>query len=181
MLNSILFLVETESDKIFVTKVYEKYSQILHAYAIKKICDRNIAYDITHDTFLGFLRNLDHLRNQPMDSIYAYLFTIQKNLIKKYYINKSREDNVLSLDFKEDVPSDEDINELVSSNEQYNIIISAIHKLSSIYSDVLLLHLVHEIPLKEIAKSLHISYDTVKKRYSRGMKHLTNTLKEIKK
>ena len=104
-----------------------------------------------------------------------------KNLIKKYYSNKSREDNVLSLDFKEDVPSDEDINELVSSNEQYNIIISAIHKLSSIYSDVLLLHLVHEIPLKEIAKSLHISYDTVKKRYSRGIKHLTNTLKEIKK
>ena len=178
MLDLLLFIVENEDDKMFVTIVYEKYSPILYHYALKEVYDSTIAMDLTQETFLGFIRNLDTLKKQSMDSLYAYLFTSQKNAIKKHYNKSFRESKILSFENIEDIPSDEDVNSMLSANEQYNMILSAIHSLSPIYSDVLILHLVNDISLKEISKILDEPYATIKKRYSRGLKKLTDILEK---
>ena len=113
-----------------------------------------------------------------MDSMYAYLFTIQKNALQRYRVRNNRELFFMSNESIDDIPSDEDVNALISSNEQYNEILTTIHKMQAIYSDILILHLVNEVSLKRIAKSLDQPYDTIKKRYSRGLKALTIALEK---
>ena len=178
MLDLLLFAIENDDDRTLVTLVYERHSIALYQYALKVVNDSTVAMDITQETFLGFVRNLHNLRNQSIDSIYAYLFTSQKNSIKKYYNKKYRESKIISFDNMEEIPSDEDVNAIASSNEQYNKILLEIHKLSPIYSDVLILHLVNDLSLKKISKILDEPYATIKKRYSRGLKKITDVLKK---
>ena len=178
MLDLILFIIENEDDKALVTLVYEKYSPILYQYALKRVGDPTVATDITQETFLGFVSNFEKFREQSMDSMYAYLFTIQKNALQRHRVRNNRELFFMSNESIDDIPSDEDVNALISSNEQYNEILTTIHKMQPIYSDILILHLVNEVSLKRIAKSLDQPYDTIKKRYSRGLKALTTALEK---
>lgn len=181
MLNFILYMVESDSDRLLVTMLYEEYSKQLYMFALKHLCDEDYANDITQNTYLTLIRHLDKLRHQDRKSIYAYLFTVQKNAIKKQYIKNKRNQNNVSFEILNDIPSEDDIDKILTANERYNIIVRSISDLPQIYSDVLLLHLVNEIPLKDVSDILNEPYSTVRKHYSRGRQMLAIALKKEEK
>ena len=172
-----LLSIENDDDRSFVADVYDKYHNKLYRYALSKTNNHHASLEITQDTFIAFISNLDKVSRCEMKTIYAYLFTVQKNFIIKYYREKSKYERFTALQDLYSVPSDEDVESILTSNENYNSLVKTIHKLPVPTSDIILLHIVHGLSLKRISKIVNMPYDAVKKRFERGKAALVSSLK----
>lgn len=75
---------ETESVEVLIQKYYED----VYTYCYRHLFDKNMAQDITQETFLHLLRNLESYKH--IGKLKNYLYIIAKNLIKDY-LKKARE------------------------------------------------------------------------------------------
>lgn len=142
----------------------EQYDKIFH-YCCFKVYDRQLAQDITQETFLRFYR-----RNLSLDSsqVLPYLYTTAKNLCADEFRKKP----VYRIeDFEEEASRD-------SSEELINnlTVRAAIEKLSPEEQELLFLRYVHEISVASICKITGISRFSVYRRLSKALKQLKEEL-----
>lgn len=144
-------------DESAVEILYKKYSGSVLRYIQKKVAKED-AGEILNDVFCDFIDNLFLLRN--CQNIQSYLFGIAHNKIANYYRKKKIKAILLSqLPFLELVD-----NEIHRPDFQYekNVIRDKIettlHSLSKEYRTILQLHYEEDIPVKQIAIILNISY-----------------------
>lgn len=69
---------ETESVEILVQKYYGD----IYSYCYRHVFDKDMAQDITQETFLHFLKSLESYKH--VGKLKNYLYIIAKNLIKDY-------------------------------------------------------------------------------------------------
>ena len=65
-----LLSIENDDDRSFVADVYDKYHNKLYRYALSKTNNHHASLEITQDTFIAFISNLD---NKPMLNIWTPL------------------------------------------------------------------------------------------------------------
>lgn len=144
----------------------EQYDKI-YRYCYFKLYDKQLAQDITQETFLRFLRqdlSLDGKKELP------YLYTIAKNLCVDSYRKRS-------------VESLEDITEEVSYNPTEDWICnltlkSVISKLPQEEQELIFLRYVNEISISVICKIMGISRFAVYRKLSKALKWLKEELKK---
>lgn len=146
--------------------IEEQYDKIFH-YCYFKIYDKQLAQDITQETFLRFYRQdlkLDNSKELP------YLYTIAKNLC----VDEFRKKPVYSVeDIGEEAAYD-------TSEELINNLIlrAAIEKLPQEEQELLFLRYVNEISVTSICKITGISRFAVYRRLSKALKWLKKELKK---
>lgn len=143
----------------------EQYDKIFR-YCYFKIYDKQLAQDITQETFLRFYQQdlrLDSSRELP------YLYTIAKNLCADEFRKKR-------------IYSVEDIEEAVcdTSEEWINRLAlrAAMARLSQEEQELLFLRYVNEIPVASICKMTGVSRFAVYRRLSKALKRLKEELKK---
>ena len=67
-------------------EIYERYSQMVHAYCCCIVKNRDVVDDIFQETFIRFLKKVDTKRE--CSNIPGFLVTIAKNLCFNYVRNK---------------------------------------------------------------------------------------------
>lgn len=142
----------------------EQYDKIFH-YCCFKIYDRQLAQDITQETFLRFFR-----RDLKLDSgkILPYLYATAKNLC----VDEFRKKPVYSMeDTAENSVCD-------SSEEIINSLAlrAAMARLPAEDQELLFLRYVHEISVTSICKITGISRFAVYRRLARASKQLKEEL-----
>lgn len=75
---------ETESVEVLIQKYYED----VYTYCYRHLFDKNMAQDITQETFLHLLKNLGSYKH--MGKLKNYLYVIAKNIIKDYLKKSDR-------------------------------------------------------------------------------------------
>ncbi|QUH28683.1 RNA polymerase sigma factor [Vallitalea guaymasensis] len=144
MLQKKLMKLAQEQDANALTQIIEEHYDMIYRYCYKKVGDSFVAQDITQDTFLRFVSNIDTYSN--CGKLKAYLYTIARNLCNDWY----RQKKPVLLDEKTEILDFSTMNSLnkVIDNISLKQMIS---KLPSAQQEVIILRYGEDLKLREIA------------------------------
>ena len=146
-----------------IEKQYDK----IYRYCYFKLYDKQLAQDITQETFLRFYRqglNFDHGRELP------YLYTIAKNLC----IDEFRKQAVDSIEELES----EATSDLAEEWIDILVLRSIVSKLPNDEQELLFLRYTNELPITSICEITGLSRFAVYRRLSKSLKWLKEELKK---
>ncbi len=147
----------------------EAYYNKIYKYCYYKLQNKNLAEDITQETFLHFIQKEHYC---AVDIPLNLLYTIAHNLC----IDECRRKSAASLEAIElpdaVLPTQPDHSESILFRHSLQ---NALHKLEEIERDIIFLHLVNGETFANIANTLHLSRYTVYRKYA----HATNILRKV--
>lgn len=151
-------------DRAF-SKLCEAYQVILYSSAYKLLLNQEDVADCIQETEIRAWMNITALKDES--SFNTWIFRIMMNVIKDY-LNKKIE----VVEFEEVyMKSETHHNQTIDLEYEFS-------QLSNKYRVPLVLYYYNGFNIKEIAKILNVSANTVKTRLSRGKKQLKTLLEE---
>ena len=164
-----------DGDMSAMDLLYETIKKDVYAFALSKVCDKFEADDILHDTFIRIYENAK-LYN-PMGRPMAWIFTIEINLINRYFQVKSR-----NVTYDEEIMVNTASDDSGNSNSSLDLedMQKLLSQLNEFEREVIMLHIVSDLKFREIADQLDKPLSTVLSKYNRAMKKLQKILKEDK-
>ena len=155
-------------------KIYLEYREKVLRYVRGKIHNEADAEDVTSDIFLKVLSSLDSF-DEEKATVSTWIYTIAHNTVCNYYRSQGRA--ALSLDEGVAVPSDEDDeidNEILKEN-----LALALEALTEREQDIIVLYYYRDIPLRDIAIKMGITYTNAKFIKHQAINKLKCKMKEI--
>lgn len=151
--------------------IEEQYEKLLK-YCYMKVNNREMAEDITQETFLRFWQTQSY---QNMGKEMAYLYSIARNLCLDYF-KKKKEDLPGDDGFFESIP---DVSADVEENVTNKILVEkAMEALSLEEREIVALFFVSELSVTDIGKIIGISRFSVGRRLKAAKETLKEALKE---
>ena len=141
-------------------KIYLEYKEKVFRYVRGKVASTADAEDITLEIFLRVQISLDSY-DEEKATLSTWIYTITHNAVCNYYRDESK--RALSLD-ENDLCSDTDdgvMSEIENEILKENLAI-ALETLTEREQDIIVLYYYHEIPLRDIAIKMGITYTNAK-------------------
>lgn len=164
----------SESAKNQFVSLYNAESDAIFRYCFLRTSQRDVALDLTQDTFMRFwdslIRNKADIRNHR-----AFLFTVARNLIIDWY-RKKKPQSLEALSEEEDtenffVLSDSSRIDIEMETEG-RYLLNQIKALEPSYQQAVYLRFVEGLSPQEIAEILGISVNAASVRVHRGLEQL---------
>ena len=178
MLTFYLSIIEEESDRIFFERLYRSHSDDIFRRVYGILKNMYDAEDAVQDTWQKIYEHMSKLKEMNEKVQRAYIMSIAKNQAITILRKRKKEENMISdVDTADvaDVADEKDVFAACGELEE-SFIVSCMEKLGEKYGDVLVYYYVHSHSIKEIAKIMNISANTVGSRLSRGRKKLIEML-----
>lgn len=166
-------------------EIFDAYYDTILQYTLKRIDDTEVALDITSETFLKAIRNIDTFTWKWI-SILHWLYRIANSEVALYFrksqyrhesLNELCELYGLEIQSEDDVEQEyQKIESELESIEQFKMARSAIIELPVKYQEVISLRFFEDKSIRDIAGIMKIPEWTVKSLVSRGIKKLQKVL-----
>ena len=139
--------------------IYLSYKEKVFRYVRGKVSNVADAEDVTSEIFLKIQTSLDSY-NEEKASLSTWIYTITHNAVCNYYRTQSKK--ALSLDESAFGSTEDDVmaeieNEILKEN-----LAIALETLSEREQDMIVLYYYHDIPLRDIAIKMGITYTNAK-------------------
>ncbi|KOP84089.1 RNA polymerase sigma factor [Cytobacillus solani] len=154
-------------------KLYQEYSDKIFSYIYLLVNDREVAEDLTQDTFIKAYRNLDQFNGKS--HLFTWLFRISRNVTIDY-LRKKRLLTFFSIEKYQFESNQQTPLEIVMKGERITILYEAIRHLKLSYQEVLILRKIKEFSIKETAEILNWNENRVKITTSRAIAALKKEL-----
>ena len=141
-------------------KIYLEYREKVFRYVRGKVRNLADAEDVTSEIFCRVLSSLDSY-DEEKSTLSTWIYTITHNTVCNFYREQSK--RALSLD-ENALPSDTDdgvISEIENEILKENLA-KALETLTEREQDIIVLYYYHEIPLRDIAIKMGITYTNAK-------------------
>ena len=140
-------------------KIYLEYREKVLRYVRKRVHNEADAEDVTSDIFLKVLSSLDSY-DEEKSTLSTWIYTITHNAVCNYYREQSKrafslDENALYSD------TDDVMTEIENEILKENLAI-ALETLTVREQDIIVLYYYHEIPLRDIAVKMGITYTNAK-------------------
>lgn len=178
MLLFYLSLIQSEEERINITRIYETYLNWMLKIAFHFLQDETDAEDAVNDVFLSLISGNSSIPTDSENETKAYLFICIRNAAFKIKKSKSKHKTV-NYDELYNVSVKYNLEDDFFNKDRYNEVLSFINTMSPIYKDVLTLKLTFNKPLKEISKILNIPLKTAESRLLRGKSLLNERFGDI--
>lgn len=159
---------QAATEKHFL-EMHDSFSDEIFRFCLSKTRNRDLALDITQETFM---KTWDYLRSgKSIDMARAFLYRTARNLI----IDHARKKQTLSLDamFNDDAPT-EDIPDTSTipkgSAVDQQFMIDKLKQLPEQHFEILTLRFIQELTIPEISKIYKESENTISVRIHRAIK-----------
>jgi len=158
-------------NRLAFCELVERYSPILFRFINKRIQCHEDSKDILQEVFSNFWLRRDKI--EITDSLYPYLFASAKNeIIDRISKNKKHQTKLLIFsDFLTDIVSYSS-EEVLMAKELDSLINKEVNKMPATMKAVFELSRNNKMPIKDIAKNLTISEQTVKNNISLALHRL---------
>jgi RNA polymerase sigma-70 factor, ECF subfamily len=153
-----------------ITAIWDSFHKELRAFIQNKTRNQADTDDILQDAFVLIIRNWNKVSQSK--NIRLYLYGIVRNTIYDYFKHKSK---VFDIEDTEQVFTDEEFQDL-NTTVADRCVKPFINKLPDHYREALLLTEFQDIPQKDLARKLGISYSGAKSRVQRGKEKLKELL-----
>jgi RNA polymerase sigma-70 factor (ECF subfamily) len=148
-----------------VEELVKKYLTPVYSFVFRLVRDKDVAEDITQDTFIKAWKKIDATQN-----VRAFLFTIARNLAYDYF--RKNKDEYFEDELE--VPDTAPLAPELLDNEE--IIKNIHHK----HLELILLHDVEDMTFEEIANIVGRPMNTVKSQYRRAVYDLHQKYKHLR-
>lgn len=91
----ILTYVEEESDKEFITRIFNEYVRLMMKTAGKYFCDEPSKEDIVQDSLIKMIRHIDKLRKLDSCSLASYLVIIVRHTAIDHLGKLQKENSII--------------------------------------------------------------------------------------
>ena len=152
-------------------EIYQLYSDKVYGYIYLLVRQKDIAEDLTQETFIKAYRYLNQFKGES--SIYTWLIKIARNTVYDFFRRKKL---VSLLSFKKEPITEETPQEILLKGEEVRRLYETIMRMKTEYRDVLILRKVKELSIKETAEILDWDEVKVKNTTSRAMQSLKKLL-----
>jgi RNA polymerase sigma-70 factor (ECF subfamily) len=172
-----------EKDKAAFSELFDLYYDKVLNYVFRRVLNTEYAKDITSNTFLKVLKNLDQFewRNGPF-SFSGWIFKIATNEVNQYFRKQNRYRLTIDdPDFKElgdDNKVAEEIEKKIDNDKYLLILNKAIKQLKPIYQDILHLKYFEDMSYQEISQVLQKNESTIRV-YSQRAKEELRAILEV--
>lgn len=168
-----------KTDPHAFAKLYEEHVQAVYRYFVVRLHDTKAAEDLTSQVWEAVLKNIQHLNSDKPTVFRAWLFTISRNCINKYFSEK--QNKVLELNEEHEAirslePQPNESAEQIEDAKQLRVLIDA---LPDEQRETLTLRYFSDLRNKEIAKILTVSEKTVASNISRALQTLRDLWKKL--
>ena len=141
-------------------KIYLEYKEKVFRYVKGKVACAADAEDVTSEIFLKVQTSLDSY-DEEKATLSTWIYSIAHNAVCNYYRDQSKralplEENALCSDTDDDVIAEIE-NEILKEN-----LAIALETLTEREQDIIVLYYYHEIPLRDIAIKMGITYTNAK-------------------
>lgn len=143
--------------------INDQYDKIFR-YCYYKIHNRDIAEDLTQDTFLRFLES-PHYRD--MGKELHYLYTIAGNLCKDAFHRRTAEE------LDENIADDKDYEDFILTNVALG---NAIKNLPEEDKEIIILRYINDVPIGVLGELFGMSRFRMSRRIKGILRHLRQTL-----
>ena len=143
--------------------INDQYDKIFR-YCYYKIHDRDIAEDLTQETFLRFLES-PHYRD--MGKELHYLYTIAGNLCKDAFHRRTAEE------LDENIADDKDYEDFILTNVALG---NAIKNLPEEDKEIIILRYINDVPIGVLGELFGMSRFRMSRRIKGILRHLRQTL-----
>ncbi len=172
-------LIKSEDDCIKFDRIVGEHEKMMRRVILKIVGDNLTAEEALQSALLSIARNISSIETDNPAMLKSYVYTIAENAAIDEWRKKKRESKVLNLDDCINVPSEDNVYKNVVNTDNMKKLAKAIRKIPDNYRRVLILSLVHNHSLCQIADELNKNYATVRKHLERGKKKLLELMKEI--
>ncbi len=169
---SLLMKRDTVNTELF-TQLYNSESDAIFRYCLIRTSNREVALDITQDTFTRFWKVVE--RGEEIGNYRAFLYTVARNLIIDWYRKKKPE----SLDAIADESSvdalvivSDSVRQDIEMSAEARFLISRIKDLEEQYQQPVFLRFIEGLKPSEIADIMGVSVNVASVRISRGIDRL---------
>lgn len=178
MLAIYLGMIETEEEKITFEELYHTYKGKMFSLAYGILKNHHNAEEAVSNAFFTAAKNFGTIASLTAVQQGAYLKITVKNAAIDIY-RKEKSQNAAPMEEIENLGGvSEDISDTVLSEMNYNSVVRAIRSLPENYAEALYLFHVRDMSIKDIADTLRIEQEAVKKRLQRARQKLRKILEE---
>ncbi|ADU32334.1 RNA polymerase sigma factor [Evansella cellulosilytica] len=156
-------------------ELYFKYSDRIYSYILLMVGDKQIAEDLTQETFVKMFRNREQFQEQSQFS--TWLISIARNCTIDY-LRKQKPLFLWPFDRLTSITAKDTVEMKVEKNEAVGELYRQISMLKQKYKEVIILRKIQELSIKETADILGWSEGKVKMVTHRAMEKLRLHMKE---
>lgn len=155
-----------DGDKKVISALYERYREGIFRFLYYRVGDVQTAEDLTSEVFLRMIRAIGGYRPRGI-AFDAWLFQIARNQAIDYYRKQERQQTVQLED--EMLASNDSVESLIDGQFSNERLVQALRHLNESQRDVIILRFINEMPINQVAQTLHKSDDSVKALQRRGL------------
>ncbi len=151
---------------------YDEFGDAIFRFCLFKVSDREIAKDITQDTFTKTWKYM--ISGKEIKDMKPFLYRVASNLVIDLY-RKRKEDLSLEKIYEEgfDVP----VKDTTEIDSEVQYILELISKLGDNCKSSLIMRFVEDMKVKDIADILNVSENTLSVRLKRCIRKLSESIK----
>lgn len=150
--NQLLVMDAQDGDAAAMEKLVIRWQKILWLHAFRLTSDRQVAWDITQQSWVGIIRGLNKLHDPAHFKAWAYRITTNKAID---WLKKSKAATLISI---------EEIKELQSEYKEDLGVAELLEKLDLPHKVILSLYYFEQLSVSEISVAMDIPAGTVKSR-----------------
>ncbi len=154
---------------IEIIHVWNDMNDRLTNFVNGKVNDSELTKDIVQDVFLKVFSKSDTLKHK--DKLVSWIYQITRNEIINHFRNVNFYNPSIEIE-------EEEINKIKLTSELAECVRPVIDSLPQKYKEALILSDIENIPQKEIAERLNISYSGLKSRVQRAREMLKSTCEQ---
>lgn len=162
-------------DESALADIYDTYAPSIYRYVYRKTGDRDIAQDLTAETFHRFLKALRR-GTGPREHLSGWLYRVAHNLVVDHY--RGRPDELpASLEAVSPAVEAPQV-EMVARKDQAARVRAALQQLTMLQQKVILLRFLEEMSLQDVALALDRTVGSVKALQHRALRSLQRLLED---
>lgn len=164
-------------------QIYDKYVEAIYRFVFFKVSSRQDAEDLTSQVFTRTLEYCLKKENR-IKSLKAFLYRVARNLVTDFYRSKKRGEVPLNEEIKSDPEAavmwqaDKGIEERIEGILDAEKVGEALGFLKEEYKDVIIMHYIDELSVREISSAMDKSSGAVRVLLHRAMAALKKVLAE---
>lgn len=154
-------------------QLYERYGRELFLYLYSLCENRELAEDLTQETFVKALLSL----SEEHTNMRAWLYVVARNLYYSTY-RKTRKEVLWEQTLPEETEQEKELLDRLIQKEEYQLLYVALSRLKPIKREVLELQYFGRIPLKQIAAILNMKPEHVRVLSHRAKQEIRKYMEE---
>lgn len=155
-------------DKEAFQELISRYHPYVYKFLIKMTGNEDVSEDITQETFIKLIRNIDKFDIYGKAKFSTYIITLCKNCYIDYFRKNNKYINDIYINETLNIEYD-NVEEKVLDRIQYEDINTSFEKLPEDQRIVIKMKYIEGLTLKEIGEKLEIEPKTIKSRIHNGV------------